>query len=337
MCKNMSLNPFDNQNCFALQAHVASDLVKDTTTCQTPFLTIAIPTYKRPALLKDALSSALNQEQFDDYEVIVVDNDQTAGSETEKMLCGPAFTKFRYYKNRANIGCTGNWNRCVELARGKWVALLHDDDVYFPNFVHDLCAAIQNNPKIEFIHARQVQWEGEPSENINSLFTKYGSAKRIRPRKVSTTEDFFCSPIGATGCVFKKENAIKIGGFKLADDWPNADAVFYSFYNYHYNCYFLNKYLGVYRWGNNATLNMDLIVKLATCNFAYKMEYGKLLNLPDLLVNFEAKYSTIFYANNLKLVHKLYPVGVRSLLSHYSFCLFGVHCLLKLFKKKLFR
>ena len=36
----------------------------------TPFFTIAIPTYKRAGLLKEAIDSALNQEGFEDFNVM---------------------------------------------------------------------------------------------------------------------------------------------------------------------------------------------------------------------------------------------------------------------------
>jgi cellulose synthase/poly-beta-1,6-N-acetylglucosamine synthase-like glycosyltransferase len=53
---------------------------------KTPLITIAIPTYKRPDLLEEAINSALNQIDFIDYEVIVVDNDPDSDTETEKLL-----------------------------------------------------------------------------------------------------------------------------------------------------------------------------------------------------------------------------------------------------------
>lgn len=90
-----------------------------------PKLSVCIPTYNRAALVSETIESVLTQ-QNDDVEVIVVDdasNDETASLAQEWVARG-----VRYYRNDTNLGMVGNWNRCIELARGNAVWILHDDD-----------------------------------------------------------------------------------------------------------------------------------------------------------------------------------------------------------------
>ena len=55
---------------FAKIAHVVSVPVKKAI-LESPLVTIAIPTYKRADLLKEAIDSALNQDYEGIYEVII--------------------------------------------------------------------------------------------------------------------------------------------------------------------------------------------------------------------------------------------------------------------------
>ncbi|MGX2983837.1 glycosyltransferase family 2 protein, partial [Helicobacter sp. 23-1045] len=125
-----------------------------------PVFTIAIPTYNRLETLKAAIDSALNQDinfrscenganieakiTKKSYEIIVVENvdDFSAKSNAQKMLESEYFGKVTYYKNEANLGLFGNWNRCIELAQGKWVCLLHSDDLLMPNYLREMQNAL---------------------------------------------------------------------------------------------------------------------------------------------------------------------------------------------------
>ena len=81
---------------------------------KNPKITIAIPTYKRNSLIKDTIDSVLKQINFDNYEVIIVDNDDNFNNkELENIINEYKNKKISYYKNEKNIGMFGNWNRCI--------------------------------------------------------------------------------------------------------------------------------------------------------------------------------------------------------------------------------
>ncbi len=101
-------------------------------TITNPQYTIAIPTFNRGLFLVDAVESALNQSYNGVFEVMVVDNNPERNDITEQLMS--KFTdnpKVSYFKNSSNIGMFGNWNRLFELATGKYVVMLHDDDLLF--------------------------------------------------------------------------------------------------------------------------------------------------------------------------------------------------------------
>jgi glycosyltransferase involved in cell wall biosynthesis len=122
-----------------------------------PQVTIAIPTFRRPGLLIEAVASALVQEGGGATEIIVVDNDPES-SGAEALVAGLPRLRdvtFRYYVNSVNIGMFANWNRCIQLARGQWTTILNDDDLLDDNFVQLMLAELACFPDADGIVSRQ--------------------------------------------------------------------------------------------------------------------------------------------------------------------------------------
>ncbi|MEX2534103.1 MAG: glycosyltransferase family 2 protein [Trueperaceae bacterium] len=94
---------------------------------RSPFFTVVIPTYRRPEMLKEAVSSVLSQS-FVDFELIVVDDDP-AGSGRSALgeIVDP---RLEYIANDRGRGGAGTRNAGIFRAKGDWVAFLDDDDVW---------------------------------------------------------------------------------------------------------------------------------------------------------------------------------------------------------------
>ncbi|MBP5768279.1 MAG: glycosyltransferase family 2 protein [Fibrobacter sp.] len=100
-------------------------------------VSIAIPAYKAD-FLKEAVLSALNQT-YSNIELIVVDDNSPEN--IEALINSFNDPRIRYYKNEKNIGAkdpSKNWNKCLNYAKGKFFALLCDDDTYEPTFVEEM-------------------------------------------------------------------------------------------------------------------------------------------------------------------------------------------------------
>ena len=206
----------------------------------TPLVTIAIPTYKRPKYLKEAIDSALNQKDFHDYEVIVVDNDPDNESYTEKLISTYPKGKIKYYRNEKNIGMFGNWNRCIELSKGKWVSLLHDDDYLKDDFLATWHKVMQNNKSDYYSFGFENLDPGKKIERKRLKFLNSGLLKLIKKvlhfyedgRNLKKTDLFFGNFVyGCLGLVIEKEKAMLCGGFN-EDFYPRSDTAFWiqSFY-----------------------------------------------------------------------------------------------------------
>ena len=94
---------------------------------QAPLVSVVILTYNRSSLLLDALASVLKQT-FTDFEIIIV-NDGSTDDTVERLK--PLRDRIRLI-NQANAGLGAARNRGVREARGTYVALLDDDDIWRP-------------------------------------------------------------------------------------------------------------------------------------------------------------------------------------------------------------
>lgn len=88
---------------------------------------VLIPAYNAAATLRATLNSVCLQSLPLDS-VTVVDDGSTDG--TADIV--RSFEGVRYVRNERNLGCSGNWNRCLDLAKADFVCLLHSDDLLAP-------------------------------------------------------------------------------------------------------------------------------------------------------------------------------------------------------------
>lgn len=126
---------FKYKDCISIVDKISSVNVYGTDKIGTVYskFTIAIPTFNRVSTLGEAIDSALGQEGFDNYNIVVVDNNPKRDDETEIFMRKyEEHPKVTYYKNTSNVGMAGNWNKCMLLSASNKVVLLHDDDIMSP-------------------------------------------------------------------------------------------------------------------------------------------------------------------------------------------------------------
>ncbi|OPY36130.1 MAG: Glycosyltransferase AglE [Methanoregula sp. PtaU1.Bin051] len=110
-----------------------------------PLVSICIPTYNRAGMLGDAIASALGQT-YSRIEVIVVDNAST--DNTAEIVASFTDPRLSYIKNEKNLGLFGNFNRCIEVASGSLIHILHSDDTIEPQFTERSVAFLRRNPAV---------------------------------------------------------------------------------------------------------------------------------------------------------------------------------------------
>lgn len=107
-----------------------------------PLVSFCIPTFNGANFIGECLDSIARQT-LGDYEVVVVDDsstDATVEIVRERAKADPRIIIHPYAKNSGGGGA-GNYNRCLNHARGMWIKFLFQDDLLTPDCLEKLVAA----------------------------------------------------------------------------------------------------------------------------------------------------------------------------------------------------
>ncbi len=292
---------FDIQDCFKKIQDVPCVLrVGNPELCAEPVVSVVIPTFKRPDLLKQTIESAIAQDDFNcAYEIIVVDNDDADGiNETEKMLAAMNVSNLLYYKNTKNIGASGNWNRCILLARSNWVIMCHDDDL----LKRDCIATMSRIISIHADDRLPLGYVRSTAESFfeNGIYPVERKKRKQLPKKRTALIKYGYKDVvwggGATwagaptcGTLINRKAALEVGGYN-AELSPCCDC----YLPYHmlgkYRVYKTYHSLGRYRWSENDTYRKSTLVNLIA---AYN-EFLEILSRKHWIVRF---FSNEHYAD----------------------------------------
>ncbi|MDB6124797.1 MAG: hypothetical protein JWQ71_3790 [Pedosphaera sp.] len=94
---------------------------------RSPKVSILIPTYNYARYLPEAIESVLQQD-FQDYELIIVDDRSKDDSEAVIRRYAERDSRIQGKVNPVNLGLVGNWNYCLSLAKGEYIKFLFGDD-----------------------------------------------------------------------------------------------------------------------------------------------------------------------------------------------------------------
>ncbi|PZV14670.1 MAG: hypothetical protein DCF22_08450 [Leptolyngbya sp.] len=110
-----------------------------------PLVTVIVTVFKRVEFLRESLESALAQT-FESYEIIVTDD---ANSEAAKAICESInrSDRIRYRSNKHRLGIALNLRVAILEARGRYIAVLNDDDYWEPNFLTRLVLPLEQDSR----------------------------------------------------------------------------------------------------------------------------------------------------------------------------------------------
>jgi len=162
-------------------------------------VSVVIPTYGRSDLLTRAIDSVFDQT-YDNVEIIVVDDNGNTSehrSNTEKSLQKYLLkNQIIYLKHEKNSGGSAARNTGIKVSKGKYVALLDDDDEWFPQ-------------KLE----KQIEYFESLNEKVGVVYCSYileeydKDIKVIRHEKGDLTKELLMlqfDPGASSTLLFKK-------------------------------------------------------------------------------------------------------------------------------------
>jgi glycosyltransferase involved in cell wall biosynthesis len=152
---------------------------------QTPLVDVGIPTYRRPQYLAEAIESVLGQTLSRWRLTVSDDGDGDALPIVTAFLHDPRVTYRRGGASEGDrSGAAANWSALVQDGSAPYVALLHDDDLWAPEFLERRVAFFERHPECGFVYGPQVDVDDDRTEiwRAPRAFDEgvYGSAEFVR-------------------------------------------------------------------------------------------------------------------------------------------------------------
>lgn len=173
-----------------------------------------MPAFKRQYLAK-AIESILEQTD-NDWELIVVDD--CSPEDLNSVVNSFDDIRIRYVRNEKNLGGKNlvyQWNHSIFFAKGDWIVLAADDDVYSPTFCEECRKLLEKYPGVDLVRSRvlQIDEEGRPIWDDGQLSEFTNKYEFLHDWLVAKA--FTC--IG--NYMFRRNALLRIGGFM---DFPCA-------------------------------------------------------------------------------------------------------------------
>ncbi|MEH1907139.1 glycosyltransferase family 2 protein [Nostoc sp.] len=112
---------------------------------QQPLVSVIIPTYNRPEYLKQAIASAIKQT-YQNIEIIIYDN--CSSENPQALVASFGDSRIKFWRHQQNVGMLANQQHGFKIARGKYVASLHDDDIWNEDFLAKLVPLLEANSEL---------------------------------------------------------------------------------------------------------------------------------------------------------------------------------------------
>lgn len=116
---------------------------------RAPKVSICVPTRNRSAELRCTLQAMLAQG-VEDVELIVGDDAST--DDTQEVVHSFKDARIRYHRHETNLGIYPNWNSLIAMARGEYICVYHDHDVYLPTIVERSLELLERHSEVVFVH-----------------------------------------------------------------------------------------------------------------------------------------------------------------------------------------
>ena len=122
----------------------------------TPRVSVLMPTFKQAAFIRRALES-LRAQTFQDWELVIVDDGSPDDTQAviEPYLADPRLRLIRLAKNG---GLGAALNTATAEARGRYLAYLPSDDVYYPDHLARLVDRLDSQPDVVLAYSG-LRWE----------------------------------------------------------------------------------------------------------------------------------------------------------------------------------
>lgn len=168
--------------------------------------TIAIPTYNNAATIKKAIDSAVNQDFDGTYEILVVDNCSSDG--TDKILDGYE-DKITRTRNDKTVSLFENHNICLAKSKGEYVIFCHSDDQLLPEALSKFFAVLKKRN----FPSKYVLWGRSLFRDFCVNWNRGGFNLNEIASGLPSLDVFLWGGLTPSGTCYSRKSFFELGGF----------------------------------------------------------------------------------------------------------------------------
>lgn len=177
-------------------------------------VTVAVITYNGEKLVEEGLS-AIESQDYPEYETMLVDNSSTDGSVD---LVKRKFPKVKVLRMKENRGPNPARNAAIKEADTRYILLVDDDAVLAPDCLKTLMSALARfptaavcSPRVTYYDRKDViQFEGASLHFVGEAIAKNPN---VPIEDALEEEPFSIDAAGGVAYIVDKEKALQIGLF----------------------------------------------------------------------------------------------------------------------------
>lgn len=143
----------------------------------TPIVSVCIPTYNGSQFLKECIESILAQT-FSNFELLIIDDRSSDNTIDLAEEYATRDSRIKVTINTQNLGLVGNWNRCLEIARGEWIKFVFQDDLLAPECLEKMLAATALGKPIIYCD-RNFIFEAQTPEATKQEYLSHLSVQHV--------------------------------------------------------------------------------------------------------------------------------------------------------------
>jgi glycosyltransferase involved in cell wall biosynthesis len=150
---------------------------------ENPKVSIGLPVYNAEKYLDEALKAILSQT-YTDFELIISDNASTDRTAEICKRYAASDSRIQYYRNETNLGVARNYNKTVELARGKYFRWATYDDLMAPQLLEKSIPVLDQEPEVILCYPKTINIDDDGNVlgnyEDNFKFRSQNPARRYR-------------------------------------------------------------------------------------------------------------------------------------------------------------
>jgi len=183
------------------------DPAQDSNVCLVPepLVSVVMPTHNRPVWLAEAIGSVL-AGHFTDLEVLVSNNGRP--EHTRDLAARVSDARVRWLEQDPATGMLENFLTALGQARGRYIAVLHDDDRWAPNMLTTLVPPLRRRSDAVLSFADHFVMDAQGKVDLAATdrnSKRWGRAGLAQGYHQPFFELAARQSVAITGCVFRRD------------------------------------------------------------------------------------------------------------------------------------